>query len=328
MKLKYAGFIFVLICATQFTVAQETVDIDSLIKEISINSQKDAFSNYSYKMEFVRHNKALIGKNKLVKRFDVVLPSRMPKDRVYQHRLLLVYDNSKRLTQSDILESRKKIIKDLERVESEPEEETPTQNDPEAGTGGYLTLLANASSSNRQSLLINLLKLIEGSDFSNYKELKAEGRDTISVDFRPHPGLKFTDDLFYLERIEGVILIDKMDRRIVEVEAFPIGKLDEYRSLGNKRKDEVRVFHYLQTRVPEGFWFPKSVSLNFMEFSDKFDGLDVKIDFTFSKYKRFTVSVDNYNQRVDSNRNNNDPQEEKPDPPIQNTNPDRKENKK
>lgn len=294
MRHKCLGFVLILIWATQLIVAQDNVDINSLIKDISIDTQQDAFSNYIYKLEFVRQKKVFFGKDKVVRRFDVVLPSTMPKGRTYRHRLLLVYDSSRKLTQTEIVHNRKQILKDLEKLDSGTDIEESEKEKNKQNTGGYLTLRAGTDSSQRQFLKIDLLDLINNATFSNKKELILNGRDTISIDFRPIPDNKLSSDLFYLKNIEGTILVDKKDKRIIEVEGFPIGQLDIYRNQTDEQKKEFRAFHYLQTRVLEGFWFPKSVSLNFMEYSKKFDNLQVNIEFTFSDYKRFSVSVDPY----------------------------------
>ncbi len=308
MKFKYLGCLMIMILGTLFVAAQEQFDIDSLIEDVSIDRQQDAFSNYSYKMEFIRYKKTFYGKDKLVKRFDVVLPSTMPKNRRYQHRLLLVYDSSQNLTQLDIVNSRKQIIKDLEDVENE-QQNINDQNNTKPNTGGYLTLRATTNISNRFTLGVNILELLKGADFKNYKELKVNGRDTISLDFQPPADKVYNGDLFYLGRIEGVVLIDKIDKRVVEVEAFPLGKLEEYRNQTPEQREEFRAFHYLQTRVPEGFWFPKSVSLNFMKSPKDFDNVEVKVQFTFSDYKQFVVSVDNYRVQS-SNETENKPENE------------------
>lgn len=292
MKLKVLVVLVIVTWMNLFVSAQESADLDSLIQEVSIDRQQDAFTNYSYKMEFAREKKSLFGSNKIVMRYVVVMPSRMPRNRLYQHRLLLVYDSRKYMAELDILKNRERIVKDLEAVENEVEKESENKTKP--NTGGYLTLRAKSDSDKGKLLSINLIELLDNSAFSNQKELKINGRDTLSVDFRPLPDKVFSSDLFYLGKIEGIILIDKIDKRIIEVEAFPLGKLAQYRTQTPEQREKFRVFHYLQTHMQEGFWFPKSVTLNFMESAREFNDLDVKVEFTFKEYKRFTANVGGY----------------------------------
>lgn len=290
MRLKIFSCLVIVFWASLFTVAQEPVDIDSLVKEISVDTQQNAFAGYFYRMEFNRLKKNFVGKGKLVKRYEVLLPSFIPKNRFYQHPLLLVYDSSKNLMPTDIINSRNLLVKELEKIENDPNNDT-NQKSIKKNDGGYVTLLADSNTVGKQALVVNLLELIKGSEFSNAKEVKINGRDTISIDFHPILNKGFSEKLFYLAQIEGIILIDKADKRIIEVEAFPLGKLKQYRSQPVEQREEFRVFHYLQTRVPEGFWFPQIITLNFLEFSELFNDLEVKIEFTFSDYKRFDAQV-------------------------------------
>ena len=312
MRFRFLGFIAVLIFATQFIVAQKTIDADSvakktdvkrvkisdasfdlnsLIKDISTDTQQNAFAGYFYKMEFRRVKRNFIGTGKMTKRYEVLLPSLLPKQRHYRHPLLLVYDSTKRnLTKSDVAENRRNIIKQIDSLDRDIADKTD-EGQAKKEDGGYLTLSASSKLVGDQALFINLLELLNNSKFSNPKTLKYNERDAISVDFRPLSNKKFDESMFYLGLIEGTILVDKEDRRIIEVEGFPKGKLKEYRSPTVKNREAYRIFHYLQTRVPEGFWFPKIVTINFMKFSKLYNDIEMKMDFEFSDYRRFTADV-------------------------------------
>ncbi len=98
--------------------------------------------------------------------------------------------------------------------------------------------------------------------------------------------------LFYLGLIEGVMFIDKADKRIVAVEGFPIGKLEKVKGLSPADRELESVFFYLQARVTEGYWFPRLVKLNFIDAPPEFKDIDAQIEFAFSNYTRFHVEVE------------------------------------
>ncbi len=51
--------------------------------------------------------------------------------------------------------------------------------------GGYVTLRADSNTVGKQSLKVDLVELIKSAEFSNARETKVNGRDTISLEFRP-----------------------------------------------------------------------------------------------------------------------------------------------
>ncbi len=90
--------------------AQDQIDIEKLLTEVSIDTQREAFAGYTYKMEFVRRRSSFIGTSTMTRRYEVILPSRIPKGRIYQHPLLLTYDSSRNLMASDVSEEKRRII--------------------------------------------------------------------------------------------------------------------------------------------------------------------------------------------------------------------------
>ncbi len=289
LRVSMAATLLVL-CLPLFAVAQEPIDIDSLIKDVSIDTQKEAFAGYKYKMEFIRRRSSFIGTSTMTRRYEVILPSRIPANRIYQHPLLLTYDSSRNLIASDVSEEKRRIIRKLESIENSTPEELAEASKENAG--GYVTLRADSNTVGKQSLKIDLIELLRSTDITNPRETKINGRETILVEF--HPGANVTNDLrlFYLGLIEGVIFIDKADKRIIAVEGFPIGKLEKVRNLSPSDREQESVFYYLQSRVPEGYWFPKLVKLNFIDAPPEFKDIDAQIEFSFSDYTRFHVEVE------------------------------------
>jgi hypothetical protein len=280
--------------------AQETIDIPSLIKEISVNKEPQAMLGYTYKMEFVRQRKSFFGKNKLVKRFEAILPFQVPKNFFYKHPMLLVYDSSKSLTPREIVENRKTMVKELQALENPGEKKLNNLvRKPEA----YVSLRADSGEENKLKLVVDLLELIENSKFSNPKRLEIDGRKFISVEFRPVTGRKVDEGLFYLELIEGLIYIDEEDKRIVEVLGYPPGKIKDYRELSIGEQRKFINFHYLQTRVADKHWFPGKVTLNFIKDDEIFGEIGLRMEFTFSDYRRSQVGVSSSKVNPDQEEN-------------------------
>ncbi len=283
--------LFLILFLASFINAQEPVNVDDLIKEVLSYNQEFAMSGYSYQMEFTRHKKAnFFGTRKLIKRYQAILPSKIPQDHFYKHPLLLVYDSSKNITPKAIVENRNRIVKELEKIENPSEiENTDWQK---KDTGGYITLGANKFAIGKQPLKIDITRLLKNSAFSNPKQVEKYGKNLISLDFVSSPEQSLEKSLFYLSSIEGRILIDSFDKRIVEIEGYPKAKKELYKDLAGEEREKFRVFHFQQIKVREGFWFPKQVTLNFMEFPEEFNGLEVKIDFIFTNYQHFTVEIE------------------------------------
>ncbi|MDH3492370.1 MAG: hypothetical protein OEM82_02380 [Acidobacteriota bacterium] len=287
---RIAGIFAFAICLPTLISAQAPLVIDDLIREVSVDRHEGAFAGYSYEMEFVMRRSALFGTSKLRRKYEVILPSVLPKNRLYTHPLLLTYDSSRNIHSADISDEKRRIVKKLEQMEN-GEIEYPDEDDVNKNQGGYVTLRADKNTVGKQSLRIDLVELLNNAVLTEPREVTVNGRKMISVEFRPNKDVTPAADLFYLAHIEGVILIDLADRRIAAVEGFPVGKLEEMKQKPPAERELSSSFFYLQTRLPEGFWFPQKIKLDFLDAPPEFKDLEVAIEFFFSEYKRFDVQV-------------------------------------
>ena len=288
MRFIFIFSIALIIVLNSFVKAQESFDIPSLIKEISVNKDPQAMLGYTYKMEFIRHRKTFFGKRKLVKRFEAILPFKVPRNFFYKHPMLLVYDSGKSLKPKEIIANRNTMVKELEALENPGETNLKhLARKPET----YVTLRADSGEKNKLKLIVNLMKLLDNSKFSNPRRLEVNGRKFISFEFQPLAGKKVESGLFYLEWLEGFIYIDEEDKRIVEVLGYPLGKLKDYRELPIEEQRKSIAFHYLQTRVAGKHWFPEKVTLNFMKKDEIFEEIGLRMDFTFYDYRRSQVKI-------------------------------------
>ncbi len=285
--IKIAVFVLIL---TSLIKAQEPIEVESLINDILSEDQQSALLGYTYHLEFIRSKKTFYGKDRLTKRFEAILPARFAVKRTYKHPLLLVYDSNRLITAQEIIQRRNEIVEKLEQMENAPDLNENAQSGSE--TKGYVILSADENTVGKQRLSIDVAELLKKSVYRNPKNLLINGRNVISVEFKPAANIKPENTLFYLSLIEGTILIDKNDRRIIEIEGFPVGRSDQYKTLPPLEREKFRVFYYKQIKVDRSHWFPQEAKLNFMEFPKEFNDLDVKIEFTFSNYKRFKVDVE------------------------------------
>lgn len=273
---------------------QDSLDVDTILQEIRSVDQQSALSGYFYQLEFTRYKKNFFGKNKLVKKFEAVLPLQIPRHQVFQHPLLLVYDSSRPVTVLEIIKSRDRIVRNLERMEKPVASQTAASEEitrKESVNRGYISLGADKNTVGKQPLSLDISKLLQNSTYSNPQKLEIAGREVISIDFSPLPNKKLKNSLFYLALIEGTILIDARDRQIIEIEGFPINRSEQYKDLPSEAKESFRVFYYQHIKVDNKYWFPHRATLDFMMFSEEFNGLDVKIEFIFSNYKRFDTEI-------------------------------------
>lgn len=269
---------------------QGSEDIEEIVAETAIEGAPSAMSGYTYKLEFTRVKRSIIGRSTLRRRYRALLPTNVPRSHSFRHPLLLVYDNTRKLLPSQIVNERNRIVERLDEIESEE----PSEEEIGRHTDGYMTLRADSNTVGDQALKIDLFRLLKTVQFSNLKQLTVGGRPGYSLEFYPNPEEKYTSDLFYLGKIEGIILIDEDDKRIVSVEAFPIGGLAKFNAKPEEERNKARVFYYQQIRMSDGHWFPKVAELNFMEFPYEFNRLAVKVRFSFSEYNKFSTGIESH----------------------------------
>lgn len=290
---KYSStFIFILcavfLTASAFEVPAQETDIETIIKEASTDRQKGAVFGYTYfmKFSFNQHRKFGVGK-KFTRQYEAILPTKFSLKKTYSHPLLVIKDSDRVITAEEIAHMRNELAKELERAESEAAknpDEVPEKND-----GGYWKM---NFSTNGKSLKIDVLHLLNSSKFSNLQRKQIDGRNVILIDFAPDPAAKLENPVSYLSKIEGQIWIDEADKRVFRIEGFPLGKLALLKDKTDAERLQQIIYLFAQTRVEEGFWFPKEVVLDFSKNPDIFN--TIRIEFSFTDYKKSSVEVESY----------------------------------
>lgn len=289
-KQKFAIFSFlffslVLISASA-ALAQEAEEpeIDRLIKTVSIDTQRGAFSNYTYLMRFSyeRHRK-MAGK-KFTRLYEAILPAKFTTNRTYAHQILLLEDSEKRLTPEDILIARQNLAKELEKAEQEAENQPAAAQVFEDG-GYWSTEFYNYG----KKIKVDILKLLQSAKFANLQRQKVDGKDIATIDFSPKPEVLLEKTLLYFGKLEGRITIDETDKRLIRVEGYALGEFVANRDKAEAERQKEMIFLFSQMKVAEGFWFPQTVMLNFGKHPEIFD--PIEIQYSFLKYKRASVDI-------------------------------------
>lgn len=277
-------FISFLSFSVSKTKAQQD-EIETLIKEVSADTQKGAIFGYTYQMKFSYNRRGRLGTGRRFSRlYEAIIPTRFSMKQTYTHPLLLTYDSERVITNYDVEFMRNRLVEEIERAEREAEANPNEQ--PGRKDGGYWTIGFRAGD---KGVKIDIIQLLENSNFSNMHKTESGGRKIVSLDFSPKTDTKFDTAISYLGKIEGKIWIDEADKRIMKIEGFPLGTFATVKELPVGERQAKTVFLFAQTRVAEGFWFPQDVVVDFTKNPEIFD--TVKVEFTFDKYKKSTTEV-------------------------------------
>lgn len=265
--------------------AAQDKEIETLVREVSADTQRGAIFGYTYFMKFSYNRRKKIGYGRRFTRlYEAVIPTRFSLRRVYRHPFVLIRDSEKNVTEEEILEMRRRLVEELERAESEAEKDSHYA--AENADGGYWTINFSADG---KALKIDVLKLLENAELSGLRRTEFEGRKIVTLDFRPKSQANIENALAYLNKIEGRIWIDEADRRIIRIEGYAPGKMKEFIDRKENERERESVLLFKQTRVREGFWFPERVLLDFTKAPEIFD--TVMIEFAFTDYSRSGVEI-------------------------------------
>src|SRR6185369_1403843 len=134
--------------------AQEETEIDRIIKDVLVDSQKGAISDYTYLMKFSYNQHRKFGR-KFTRLYEATLPSRFSTGRNYPHPLVLLEDSEKEVPARMITNARKELAQKLENDENDADKQT-TPNNPNEN-GGYWTVQFMA---NGKQIKVDIVKLL------------------------------------------------------------------------------------------------------------------------------------------------------------------------
>lgn len=290
-KQNFAVISFLFVSLTLFFVSgakAQDAEIEKIIRDVSVDTQKGAIANYTYLMKFSYERHRKLAGRKFTRLYEAILPSRITTNRKYTHRILLIKDSERNITDEQIMLARKDLARELEKVEKEAENEAengaPQSRQPE--DGGYWS---TSFSSNGTQIKVDILKLLENSKLANLQRTKIDGKDIVTIDFSPKSESGLEKTLQYLSKIEGQITINETDQRIVRIEGFALGEFAKHKAKTEAERLNELVFLFAQAKVAEGFWFPQMIRLNFGKHPEIFEPIEVQ--YSFSGYKKAAVDV-------------------------------------
>ena len=116
-------FVSLILFSVSDAKAQEA-EIDRIIKEVSVDTQKGAISNFTYMMKFSYERHRKLAGRKFTRLYEAILPSKVSTNKFYPHQLLLVQNSEQKITDQEIMIARQNLAKELEKAEKEAENET------------------------------------------------------------------------------------------------------------------------------------------------------------------------------------------------------------
>ena len=279
----FSLFVSLILFSVSNAKAQDA-EIDRIIKEVSVDTQKGAISNFTYMMKFSYERHRKLAGRKFTRLYEAILPSKIATDKFYPHQLLLVQNSEQKLTNEEIMIARQNLAKELEKAEREAENQTPQARTFE--DGGYWT---TSFTNEGRKIKVDILKLLENSKFTNLQRKKIDGKDIAIFDFAPNGNPVTDKTLAYLSKIEGQITINETDKRIIKIEGFALGEYAAQKEKAEAERQKGIVFLFMQTKVAEGYWFPQTIWLNFGNHPEIFE--PIEIQYNFSAYRRANVDV-------------------------------------
>ncbi len=268
MKLKSVCKILALLLIFQIPVFCQTINISKILEETQSVARKTGFQDY---YEFSQSFKTTIEDkkgNKSTKTYESVCSSRAAKCEI-----ILIEENGIVLSEKEIRKNREKATEKLQKAEISENE-----------------VNFNKEISNGYGFSINTwfspILYLKSCDVVTPENTVFENRPTIKVRVRNCRVDDHNKNVQFMNKTEGIIWIDVQEKAIVKMEAYAA------KEFINVSAAEKPVFIMETVRVPEGFWFWKTVRVNALENTKIFTEYSRNWQIDFFNYKHFTVNVD------------------------------------
>jgi tetratricopeptide (TPR) repeat protein len=187
-----------------------------------------------------------------------------------------------------LAEERKRAVRQLEDAESRRTDETLSGKDSAGEAGGYISAgISGVHEGKAGQVSINISAFLQYCEFFDPRIEDNSQRPTAVLSFRPRFGVAVPNGYSYITKLVGRIWIDKNDRVVTRVEAWPVSAFDLISSTATNNE---AALVYLQERQPSGLWFPALIRANARGRKDLFDGLNWDVLFEFSNYQRFNTT--------------------------------------
>lgn len=204
-----------------------------------------------------------------------------------KHALIQYAENGSRLPNQRIDLNRRHATDMLIKSEEETHRQSPPEeSEPNRKIGYWGASIEGQSEKRGQArrsvyITIDPEILFRSCEFTSPRMVLLESRETVVLDFRPLPGVKFDEDKDWIGRLTGTVWIDAVDRSLVRIEGQgPVN--------GEIAASEPPLnFVYQQQRLADGIWGPSLIRINSAGDENLFRGLNWDAWFQFTNYKRF-----------------------------------------
>ncbi|MCI0391572.1 MAG: hypothetical protein MOB07_22750 [Acidobacteria bacterium] len=244
----------------------EIINIPELLREAETRScqilqeRAPQFENYTYKTRRVTREKERDGKVKEESEFHENYPYAWGISIKRRRNIsVLIEKNGKPVAPEKIEKERLKVGKNLERYDKEPRQ--PRQID--CSEYGVAFRRINPFG-NGPIVGLTVSEVIEQCEFDDPRNEKIEGRETVSLRFRPRPGSIFSEKSKFLPQFEGRIWIDAADRMICRLAAYPRGT--EFEQMTSDYLLENAALAFAHTKTKEGVWMARYFRVNGLKY--------------------------------------------------------------
>ena len=244
----------------------EIINIAELLREAEMKScqilqeRASQLENYTFKTRRVIRQKERDGKIKEESEVHEFYPYAWGIS--YRRRRnirVLVEKNGKPVAPEKVEKERLKVGKNLERYDKEPREPREINC---ADWGVYFRRLTPFGQGPDVGLAVS--EVIEQCEFDDPRNEKIEGREAVSLRFRPRPGSIFSEKSKFLPQFEGRIWIDAADRMICRLAAYPRGTEFEQKTSDHLLENAALAFDHTKTK--EGVWVARYFRVNGLKY--------------------------------------------------------------
>jgi len=187
-----------------------------------------------------------------------------------------------------LAEDRKRAVRELEDAESRRGGELLSGKGNTGEPEVYISAgISGVYDGKVGQVSINISAFLQNCEFFDPRIEDVSHRPTAVLSFRPRAGVAVSNDRSYVTKLVGKIWIDKTDRVVMRVEAWPMSAFDLISSTATNNE---AALIYLQERQPDGVWFPALIRANARGRKDLFNGLNWDVLFEFSDYRRFNTT--------------------------------------
>jgi hypothetical protein len=296
-------FCAAILLAFEHSVAAQ-IDVSQLLKEARQKSDEnwrklvENYPNYTYKWRKTWREADKNGKTEEKSELaEIYIPSKC-KAKKCRSVAIMLEENGKAIAAEKIEKARVKAGEKLEKMESDKDAETlPLKRDYPLNWMRFAYYIRRSFEQEPEIIVkIDGQEILEKCEFFSPAREKINGREAISLKFRPLAGAVFEPQSAYMQNAEGKIWIDAEDKVFVRLLIWQKGKQFETETSEYLLGQAAAV--YDMTRTAEGIWFMRVGEFRGLKNQAFFARLknDFSIenfDFHFFKTEIKTVEINN-----------------------------------